>query len=131
MTTGRARLTKARDDDGAEVIRFTAAGQEIDFAPATASLLRPLLEGGWWTLADLVTAATLSVPDAAGVVGELVDGQAAYVRAGDRRAGARHVPATGRGHRGPVRRRLRNYVATATRAKPAWSSTSTARSSSG
>ncbi|MFE2970140.1 cupin domain-containing protein [Streptomyces sp. NPDC059340] len=84
LTTGRARLTKARDDDGAEVIRFTAAGQEIDFALATASLLRRLLEGGWWTLADLATAASLSVPDAAGVVGELVDGQAACVRAGHR-----------------------------------------------
>ncbi|MFD8217617.1 hypothetical protein ACFV2U_28855 [Streptomyces sp. NPDC059697] len=84
MTTGRARLTQARDDDGAEVIRFTAAGQEIDLAPATASLLRRPLEGGWWTLADLATAASLAVPDVAGVVGELVDGQAACVRAGHR-----------------------------------------------
>ncbi|MFF8029540.1 hypothetical protein ACFZDJ_52785 [Streptomyces sp. NPDC007896] len=77
LTTGRTRLTRARDDDGAEVVRFTAAGQEIDLAPATASLLRRPLEGGWWTLADLATAASLAVPG-------LVDGQAACVRAGHR-----------------------------------------------
>ncbi|WP_143674557.1 MULTISPECIES: hypothetical protein [Streptomyces] len=64
------------------MIRLTAAGQEIDFAPAAAPLLRRLLEGGWWTLADLANAAGLAVPDAVGVVGELVDAQAVCVRAG-------------------------------------------------
>ncbi|MFD9196436.1 cupin domain-containing protein [Streptomyces phaeochromogenes] len=84
LTTGRARLTGARDDDGSQVIRFSAAGQEVDFAPAAAPLLQCLLEGGWWSLADLAQVAGLSVSDAAGVAGELVGGQIVCVRAGHR-----------------------------------------------
>ncbi|MFF7882738.1 hypothetical protein ACH40F_09985 [Streptomyces sp. NPDC020794] len=52
LTTGRARLTQARDDDGAEVVRFTAAGQEIDLAPATARCcaVRSKAAGGPWPI---------------------------------------------------------------------------------
>ncbi|QIK04719.1 cupin [Streptomyces sp. ID38640] len=82
LTTGRARLTSAADGEGAVVVRFTAAGQEVDFAPSVEPLLRRLLGGGWASLAELAAAAELTVADAAMVVGELVDAQAATVRGG-------------------------------------------------
>ncbi|MFI6274499.1 hypothetical protein [Streptomyces sp. NPDC050988] len=44
---------RGRADYGSQVIRFAAAGQEVDFDPAAAPLLQCQLEGGWWTLADL------------------------------------------------------------------------------
>ncbi|MFE2159889.1 JmjC domain-containing protein [Streptomyces lydicus] len=82
LTTGRARLTSAADDEGAVVVRFAAAGQEVDFDPAVEPLLRRLLGGGWVSLADLAATAELTVADAAAVAGELVDAQAATVRGG-------------------------------------------------
>lgn len=82
LTTGRARLTSAADGEGAVVVRFAAAGQEVDFDPAVEPLLRRLLGGGWVSLAELAAAAELTASDAAMVVGELVDAQAATVRGG-------------------------------------------------
>ncbi|WP_231977107.1 hypothetical protein [Streptomyces sp. 2323.1] len=82
LTTGRARLTSAVEGEGVVVVRFAAAGQEMDFAPAVEPLLRRLLSGGWVSLADLAAAAELTVADAAAVAGELVDAQAATVRGG-------------------------------------------------
>ncbi|MFD0440566.1 cupin domain-containing protein [Streptomyces chartreusis] len=84
LTTGRARLTDARDDDGQQVARFTAAGQEIDFAPAVTPLLHQLLCGGWHPLADLAHPDGISLADAAAIVTELVRIQAASVRDGAR-----------------------------------------------
>ncbi|WP_037620126.1 cupin domain-containing protein [Streptomyces aureus] len=84
LTTGRARLTNACDDDGQKVTRFSAIGQEIDFSPAAAPLLHQLLGGGWHPLARLAQPAGISLADAAAVVTELVIMQAASVRDGDR-----------------------------------------------
>ncbi|WP_327152922.1 hypothetical protein OHU45_37480 [Streptomyces tubercidicus] len=64
------------------LVRFAAAGQEVDFAPAVEPLLGRLLGGGWVSLGDLAAVAELTVADAAAVAGELVAVQAATVRGG-------------------------------------------------
>ncbi|MFF3404001.1 JmjC domain-containing protein [Streptomyces sp. NPDC002659] len=83
LTTNRARLTDV-SVDGEDLVRFTAAGSELDLAPAVEPLLRRLMTGGWHPLGGLADAAGLTVPDAATVVGELVTAQAAAVRTGAR-----------------------------------------------
>lgn len=81
LTTGRARLTTAAGSEG-PVVRFAAAGQEVDFDPAVAPLLQRLLGGGWISLAELAAATDLTVADAAAVARELVAAQALTVRGG-------------------------------------------------
>ncbi|MFE3652398.1 hypothetical protein [Streptomyces sp. NPDC057555] len=66
------------------MIRFAAAGQEVDFAPAVEPLLRHLLSGGWVALGEFAEIANLTVADTAAVAWELVSAQAATVRGGQR-----------------------------------------------
>ncbi|MFF1959356.1 cupin domain-containing protein [Streptomyces sp. NPDC058220] len=83
LTTGRARMTDVTVD-GEHLLRFVAAGTEIDLDPTLAPLLHRLLAGGWKSLAELADSAALTVPDVAAVVGELVTAQAAALRTSER-----------------------------------------------
>ncbi|MDG9709638.1 JmjC domain-containing protein [Streptomyces sp. DH10] len=77
----RVRLTTARavlevDDDA---VTLAAAGSAYEFAPAAEAVLRPLVDGETVALATLAAAAGLDVESVAGLVQELVAGQAAVV----------------------------------------------------
>jgi hypothetical protein len=77
----RVRLTTARavldvDDDA---VTLAAAGNTYEFAPAAEPVLRPLVDGETVALATLAAAADLEVESVAGLVQELVAGQAATV----------------------------------------------------
>ncbi|MBC7272921.1 MAG: hypothetical protein H5T76_30135 [Streptomyces sp.] len=77
----RVRLTTARavlevDDDA---VMLAAAGNSYEFDPAAEAILRPLVDGETVALATLAAAAGLDVESVAGLVQELVAGQAAVV----------------------------------------------------
>ncbi|WP_431980823.1 cupin domain-containing protein [Streptomyces qinglanensis] len=76
LTTARAEATTT--DEG---VTFRACGNEWDMAAEAAPLLRRLISAvpGTVTLGELADAASVSVDDAAGVVTELVGGQAVTV----------------------------------------------------
>jgi hypothetical protein len=77
----RVRLTTARAvlEVGEDAVTLAAAGCEYEFAPAAEKVLRPLVDGESMTLATLAGAAGLDVESVAGLVQELVAGQAAVV----------------------------------------------------
>jgi hypothetical protein len=77
----RVRLTTARAvlDVGDDVVTLSAAGRTFEFAPAAEAVLRPLVDGRTVALAALAETAGLDVEDVAGLVQELVAGQAATV----------------------------------------------------
>ncbi|MFI2764866.1 JmjC domain-containing protein [Streptomyces echinatus] len=77
----RVRLTTARAvlEVGDDAVTLLAAGNEYEFAPAAEAVLRPLVDGETVTLAALAAAAGLEVTAVAGLVQELVTGQAAVV----------------------------------------------------
>lgn len=79
LTSGRARL-RTVNDDGHELVRLAAAGNEVDFAAAAQPMLERLVGGGWWNLGDLAHASQVSVGQAAAVVTELLAAKAATVR---------------------------------------------------
>ncbi|MEU3356082.1 cupin domain-containing protein [Streptomyces sp. NPDC037389] len=74
MTTARAVLTL--DDDTAHL---AAASHVYEFAPAAGPALQMLVGGGEHTLGELAAAAGVGVNDIAGLVQELVEGQAVAV----------------------------------------------------
>ncbi|MFJ9854828.1 cupin domain-containing protein [Streptomyces sp. NPDC101150] len=71
MTTTRASLTAT---DG--TVHLAAAGTVYEFAREAGPALRALVDGGEHTLGDLAETAGLDVGDVAGLVHELVQGQA-------------------------------------------------------
>lgn len=77
----RVRLTTARAvlEVGEDAVTLAAAGSEYEFAPAAEKVLRPLVDGETVALATLAAAAGLDVESVAGLVQELVAGQAAVV----------------------------------------------------
>lgn len=77
----RVRLTSARAvlDVGEDTVTLSAAGSTYEFAPGAEAVLRPLADGRTVDLATLAETAGLAVEDVAGLVQELVAGQAAVV----------------------------------------------------
>ncbi|MFC9931884.1 JmjC domain-containing protein [Streptomyces sp. NPDC127190] len=77
----RVRLTTARAvrNVGVDAVTLSAAGSVYEFAPAAEAVLRPLVDGRTVDLATLAEAASLTMEDVAGLVQELVAGQAAMV----------------------------------------------------
>ncbi|MFD9121572.1 winged helix domain-containing protein [Streptomyces bottropensis] len=77
----RVRLTTARAvlEVGEDAVTLSAAGSTFEFAPAAEAVSRPLVDGRTMDLAALAEAAGLDVEDVAGLVQELVVGQAAMV----------------------------------------------------
>ncbi len=82
----RVRLTTARAlcEDADDGVTFRACGNEWDMAPAAGPLLRRLISAvpDAVTLGELAATAQLSLDDAAGVITELVHGQAVAVEGG-------------------------------------------------
>ncbi|MFD5272146.1 winged helix domain-containing protein [Streptomyces sp. NPDC058335] len=64
---------------GEDVVMLSAAGSTFEFAPEAEAVLRPLVAGRTVDLAALAETAGLPVEDVAGLVQELVAGQAATV----------------------------------------------------
>ncbi|MER6406274.1 cupin domain-containing protein [Streptomyces viridosporus] len=77
----RVRLTTARAvlETGQDTVTLSAAGSVYEFAPAAEAVLRPLVDGHTVDLATLADTAGLDLQDVAGLVQELVAGQAATV----------------------------------------------------
>ncbi|MDX3697615.1 hypothetical protein PV726_47035 [Streptomyces europaeiscabiei] len=77
----RVRLTTARAvlEVGEDAVTLSAAGSTFVFAPAAEAVLRPLVDGRTVDLAALAGMAGLALEDVAGLVQELVAGQAATV----------------------------------------------------
>ncbi|MCO8303639.1 cupin domain-containing protein [Streptomyces sp. RKCA744] len=77
----RVRLTTARAvlETGEDAVTLSAAGSTYEFAPAAEAVLRPLVDGRTMDLATLAETAGLALEDIAGLVQELVAGQAATV----------------------------------------------------
>ncbi|MFD9097858.1 JmjC domain-containing protein [Streptomyces collinus] len=77
----RVRLTTARAvlETGPEAVTLSAAGSTWEFAPEAEAVLRPLVDGRTVDLATLADTAGLALEDVAGLVHELVAGQAATV----------------------------------------------------
>lgn len=77
----RVRLTTARAvlDVGPDAVTLSAAGNVYEFAPAAEAVLRPLVDGRTVDLATLAETAGLALEGVAGLVQELVAGQAATV----------------------------------------------------
>ncbi|MEV5989355.1 winged helix domain-containing protein [Streptomyces sp. NPDC052051] len=77
----RVRLTTARavPDVGEDTVTLSAAGSTFEFAPEAEAVLRPLVDARTVDLAALADTAGLALEDAAGLVQELVAGQAAVV----------------------------------------------------
>ncbi|MFF8676046.1 winged helix domain-containing protein [Streptomyces sp. NPDC015242] len=77
----RVRLTTARAvlDVGDDAATLSAAGTVYDFAPEAEAVLRPLVDGRTVDLATLADTAGLALEDVAGLIQELVAGQAAVV----------------------------------------------------
>ncbi|MEU8986988.1 winged helix domain-containing protein [Streptomyces sp. NPDC048558] len=77
----RVRLPPARAvlAVGEDAVTLSAAGSTFEFAPAAEAVLHPLVDGRTVDLATLAEAAGLNVEDVAGLVQELVAGQAATV----------------------------------------------------
>ncbi|MFF3350890.1 JmjC domain-containing protein [Streptomyces sp. NPDC002779] len=77
----RVRLTTARAvlETGEDAVTLSAAGTVYEFAPAAEAVLRPLVDGRTLDLSALADAAGLAAEDVAGLVQELVAGQAATV----------------------------------------------------
>ncbi|MFJ2867115.1 cupin domain-containing protein [Kitasatospora sp. NPDC087314] len=78
----RVRLVTARpafSTGPGNTIRLTAGGEEWTFAAKTQAMLVLLADGENHTLAELALAAGISLTQAAGLVTELVDGQAVTV----------------------------------------------------
>ncbi|MFV8131922.1 cupin domain-containing protein [Streptomyces syringium] len=74
MTTARTVLTTTSD-----AVLLAAAGSVYEFAPVAEPVVRALADGHSLTLGELADTAGLSVTDIAGMVHELVKGQAAAV----------------------------------------------------
>ncbi|KAB7833525.1 cupin domain-containing protein [Streptomyces mobaraensis] len=74
MTTARAVLTL--DEDTAHL---QAAGSAYEFAPEAGPALQLLVDGGESTLGELADAAGVGVDDIAGLVQELIEGQAVAI----------------------------------------------------
>ncbi|MFJ3310301.1 winged helix domain-containing protein [Streptomyces sp. NPDC086549] len=77
----RVRLTTVRAvmGVGEDAVTLSAAGAVYEFAPEAEAVLRPLVDGRTEDLAALADAAGLSLENVAGLVRELVAGQAAVV----------------------------------------------------
>lgn len=77
----RVRLTTARAvlEVSDDAVTLAAADNAYEFAPAAEPVLRPLVDGQTVALATLAAAADLDVTAVAGLVQELVTGQAAVV----------------------------------------------------
>ncbi|MEH0547474.1 cupin domain-containing protein [Streptomyces sp. B21-105] len=77
----RVRLTTARAvlEVGEDAVTLSAAGSTFEFAPEAEAVLRPLVDGRTVDLASLAETAGLALEDVAGLVQELVAGQAATV----------------------------------------------------
>ncbi|MFF5256859.1 JmjC domain-containing protein [Streptomyces leeuwenhoekii] len=77
----RVRLTTARAvlETGEDVVTLSAAGSTYEFAPAAEAVLRPLVDGRTVDLATLAETAGLALEDVAGLIQELLAGQAATV----------------------------------------------------
>ncbi|GAA3312201.1 hypothetical protein GCM10020295_83420 [Streptomyces cinereospinus] len=77
----RVRLTTARAvlEVSDDAVTLAAADNAYEFAPAAEQVLRPLVDGQTVALATLAAAADLDVTAVAGLVQELVTGQAAVV----------------------------------------------------
>ncbi|WP_432030808.1 winged helix domain-containing protein [Streptomyces sp. 1222.5] len=77
----RVRLTTARAvlETGEDVVTLSAAGSVFEFAPEAEAVLRPLVDGRTEDLGALAETAGLGLEDVAGLVQELVAGQAAVV----------------------------------------------------
>jgi hypothetical protein len=74
MTTARAVL-----ETGEDGVTLSAAGSVFEFAPEAEAVLRPLVDGRTVDLGALTETASLGLEDVAGLVQELVAGQAAVV----------------------------------------------------
>jgi hypothetical protein len=74
MTTARAVL-----ETGEDMVTLSAAGSVFEFAPEAEAVLRPLVDGRTVDLGALAETAGLGLEDVAGLVQELVAGQAAVV----------------------------------------------------
>ncbi|MFE5214047.1 MULTISPECIES: cupin domain-containing protein [unclassified Streptomyces] len=77
----RVRLTTARAvlETGEDMVTLSAAGSVFEFAPEAEAVLRPLIDGRTEDLGALAETAGLRLQDVAGLVQELVAGQAAVV----------------------------------------------------
>lgn len=76
LTAPRARLTENATEG---TVTLAAAGTAWDFARQATPVLRTLLGGAPWTLAELAALAGLEIKDVTEVVNALIEGQAAAV----------------------------------------------------